>query len=212
MPRPRFNNLSKAKRQRILESSAKVFAAYGYRGASLNQILEDAGISKGAAYYYFDDKADLYYTTLMHYMQELLAGLPLEIETLTAENFWEQVAALYRHQFTQFYERPWVLGITKSGGPEADFTLEALAENDQSPLAEVWGLAEGLTGRLLSRGRELGVVRDDLPDDLLQALMFAVDVAHDRWLFDRWDELSQADLELGALRIADTLRRMMSPG
>ena len=57
MPRPRFNKLTAEKRESILEAAAKEFATHGFEGASLNQILSNAGISKGAAYYYFDDKA-----------------------------------------------------------------------------------------------------------------------------------------------------------
>ena len=73
MPRPRFEKLSPEKREQILETSAKEFAANGYEGASLNQILAKAGISKGAAYYYFDNKADLYVTTThTHYAIELI--------------------------------------------------------------------------------------------------------------------------------------------
>ena len=49
MPRPRFNKLSAEKRECILEAAAKEFAAHGYDGASLNRILDETGISKGAA-------------------------------------------------------------------------------------------------------------------------------------------------------------------
>ena len=60
MPRPRFENLPLAKRRRILETAALEFATRGFDAASLNRIIRSARISKGAAYYYFDDKADLY--------------------------------------------------------------------------------------------------------------------------------------------------------
>ncbi len=50
MPRPRFYKLPEEKRERILEAAAKEFVAHGFEGASLNQILTAAGISKGAAY------------------------------------------------------------------------------------------------------------------------------------------------------------------
>ena len=58
MPRPRFEKLPPEKRETILETAAKEFAEFGYEGASLNQILAKSGISKGAAYYYFDNKED----------------------------------------------------------------------------------------------------------------------------------------------------------
>ena len=85
MPRPRFEKLAEGKRRRILEAAAKEFATYGYENASLNRMLEEAGISKGAAYYYFDDKADLYTTTLLHYLEELLEDMPFDVSRFTAE-------------------------------------------------------------------------------------------------------------------------------
>jgi hypothetical protein len=75
----------------------------------------------------------------------------------------------------------------------------------------LWASAEGLLIQLIERGRELGVIRDDLPDDLLQGLLVAVDVAHDRWLFAHWDSLSPADIDAAAERIAGVLRRLFEP-
>jgi AcrR family transcriptional regulator len=205
MPRPRFNKLSTKKQERILEAAAKEFAAHGFDGASLNQILDNAGISKGAAYYYFDDKADLYATTVLHYSQELMADLPFDLGQFTAANFWDELAAVYRHQFTGYAERPWVFGVAKAGGA---LTAEMLASG---PLVELWQQAQFLLAQLIQRGRELGVVRTDMAEDLLLSLLIAVDDAHDRWLFAHWSELSPADLDQAAERISDTLRRLLSP-
>jgi len=206
MPRPRFNKLSAEKQERILEAAAKEFAAHGFDGASLNQILDDAGISKGAAYYYFDDKADLYATTVLHYSQEVLADLSYDPAEFTAANFWDELAAVYQQQFTGYAERPWVFGVAKAGGA---MTTEMLSAG---PLAELWRQAEFLLAQLIQRGRELGVIRNDMPEDLLLALLIAVDDAHDRWLFAHWPELTTADLEQAAQRISDTLRRLLSAG
>ncbi len=205
MPRPRFNKLPAPKQERILEAAAKEFAANGYEGASLNRILDAAGISKGAAYYYFDDKADLYATTVLHYSQEIMSDSLADPTVFTAVNFWEELTAVYRHQFTSYAERPWVFGVVKAGG---SLTSEMLA---QGPLTELWQEAQFLLAKLFQRGRELGLIRTDLPDELLLMLVIAVDDAHDRWLFDHWAELSPADLEQAAIRISDTLRRLLSP-
>lgn len=205
MPRPRFRKLSEEKRERILEAAAKEFALHGYDAASLNRILEEAGISKGAAYYYFDDKADLYTTTILHYSQELLDGLPVDLEQFTAANFWEKLADVYRHQFTSYAERPWVFGVAKADGT---LSVENLTEG---PLADVWEEAQFLLVRLLQHGRQLGVIRSDLPQELLLSLVIAVDEAHDRWLYARWSELSAADLERAAVRMSSLLRRLLTP-
>ncbi len=206
MPRPRFNRLTAEKRERILEAAAKEFAAHGYDGASLNQILNGAGISKGAAYYYFDDKADLYITTILHYSQELMAELSFDPAQLTGTNYWDEIAELYLQQFTAYVERPWVFGVAKAGG-------SAPAElQDQEPLAQLLEQAQLLLVQLLRRGKQLGVVRDDLPEALLLALVVAVDDAHDQWLYAHWAEHSSADLEAAALRASDMLRRLLTPG
>jgi len=205
MPRPRFNKLPAEKRERILEAAAKEFVAHGYEGASLNRILDEAGISKGAAYYYFDDKADLYATATLHYSQELLDDSSYEPARFTAQNYWDEIAALYRHQFTSYAERPWVFGLAKAGGSSS---AERLAGG---PLADLWEQAQFLLVQLLGHGRDLGVIRNDLPEELLLSLVIAVDDAHDRWLFAHWSELSPADLEGAATRIADTLRRLLRP-
>lgn len=205
MPRPRFNKLAKEKRERILEAAAKAFAAHGYDGASLNQILADAGISKGAAYYYFDDKADVFATTIVYYSQELMADSLSNLDQFTAVNFWESLTSVYRHQFTAFAERPWVFGVVKASRMSSS---EMLTEG---PLAEIWQEAQFSLKQLLQRGRDLGVIRDDLPEELLISLLLAVDDAHDRWLFDHWSELTTADLEQAAVRIGDILRRLLSP-
>ncbi len=54
---------SKKKQQmicRILESAKKEFGRYDYQAASLNRICDDAGISKGIIYHYFENKDALY--------------------------------------------------------------------------------------------------------------------------------------------------------
>jgi AcrR family transcriptional regulator len=206
MPRPRFNKLATKKQERILEAAAKEFAAHGFDGASLNQILDEAGISKGAAYYYFDNKADLYATTVLHYSQEVVADLSYDLAQFSAASFWDDLAAVYRAQFTNYAERPWVFGVAKAGGA---MTTEMLTTE---PLVELWRQAQSLLAQLIQRGRELGVIRTDMPEDLLLSLLIAVDDAHDRWLLAHWPEMAPADLEQAADRISDTLRRLLSPG
>jgi AcrR family transcriptional regulator len=60
MVRPRFAKLPPAQQQAILRAALDEFAAHGFHDASLNRIIEAAGISKGSMYYYFDGKQDLF--------------------------------------------------------------------------------------------------------------------------------------------------------
>jgi AcrR family transcriptional regulator len=48
------------KRERILNAARKEFAQKGYNDASTNEIVKEAGISKGALFNYFESKKELY--------------------------------------------------------------------------------------------------------------------------------------------------------
>ena len=206
MPRPRFDKLSPAKQRRILEAAAREFGAHGYEGASLNKILEEAEISKGAAYYYFDDKADLYTTTVKHYADYLMGDLSFGVEELEGDAFWSRIADFYWQQFAASYDKPWALAAVKSAARLSD---EALAENESlaAYLEEVMGNAM----TLLRHGQEAGAVRRDLPDDLLLSLFIAVDDAGDRWLLAHWDDLTREELEATVRKMADAMRRLLAP-
>jgi AcrR family transcriptional regulator len=60
MPRPRFHKLPPEQQQAILGAALEEFSTRGFTVASLNRIIDAAGISKGSMYYYFDSREDLY--------------------------------------------------------------------------------------------------------------------------------------------------------
>jgi AcrR family transcriptional regulator len=51
-------------RDRILESAARVFARKSFQGASLDEVAADAGLTKGAVYWHFKSKNDLFFALL----------------------------------------------------------------------------------------------------------------------------------------------------
>ena len=85
MPRPRFNNLDADKQASILNAAFEAFSEHGFEDASYNLIIERAGISKGAMYYYFDDKEDLYSTVVRRELGDLMEGFESIPEAQNAE-------------------------------------------------------------------------------------------------------------------------------
>jgi AcrR family transcriptional regulator len=61
-----------ATRQHILQAALRRFAHNGYAAASVQQIVDDAKVSKPALYYYFQDKAGLFQAYRL--MQAAVAG------------------------------------------------------------------------------------------------------------------------------------------
>ncbi len=78
--------IQKQKREQILEAALEVFSAYGYRGATIDQIAEAADMSKPNLLYYFRRKEDIHTTLLGRLLKTWLepleeldpAGEPLE--------------------------------------------------------------------------------------------------------------------------------------
>jgi len=60
MPKHTFLNLPEEKRERILRAALEEFSAADYAKATIDRIVERAGIPKGSFYQYFEDKDDLY--------------------------------------------------------------------------------------------------------------------------------------------------------
>ncbi|MGL5435959.1 MAG: TetR family transcriptional regulator [Lachnospiraceae bacterium] len=59
MPTDRFNRLSDEKKKIIREAAIKEFARVSFEKASINQIIQNADISRGSFYTYFTDKQDV---------------------------------------------------------------------------------------------------------------------------------------------------------
>ncbi|MDR6120883.1 TetR/AcrR family transcriptional regulator [Bacillus sp. SLBN-46] len=56
----KFLNLDSEKQNRIINAAIKEFAQKGYSNASTNEIVKEAGISKGLLFHYFQNKKQLF--------------------------------------------------------------------------------------------------------------------------------------------------------
>jgi len=188
MARARFEKLPAEKQEAILAAAAEEFAARGYEAASLNRIIERAGSSKGSLYYYFEDKADLLRTA----MERALARALREVEfpalaDLTAERFWERVRAVALASLPQMEADTWYMRLMRSFYRLRE---EAAAREATSAVLEE---SRGFVVAFLERGRQLGVVRTDVPLDLLVEIYLAADQAGDRWMLRHWDTWTQQE-------------------
>jgi TetR/AcrR family transcriptional regulator len=59
----------------ILKAALEAFSAYGFRGATVDQIAASCGLSKPNLLYYFRRKEDLYRAVLEHTLQDWLEPL-----------------------------------------------------------------------------------------------------------------------------------------
>lgn len=57
-------------RQRILRSARKLFNREGYEGVSIDQVMAEAGLTRGAFYFHFRSKAQLYSEAIAFVLEE----------------------------------------------------------------------------------------------------------------------------------------------
>ena len=75
-PAPRRRTrIQQEKRDLILEAALEVFSAHGFRGATIDQIAEAAGMSKPNLLYYFRRKEDIHETLMQRLLDTWLAPL-----------------------------------------------------------------------------------------------------------------------------------------
>lgn len=74
MPRPK-TRIQQKNSQTILEAALDVFSAHGFRGATLDQIAEVAGLSKPNLLYYFPSKEAIHQSLLTGLLQTWLDPL-----------------------------------------------------------------------------------------------------------------------------------------
>jgi TetR/AcrR family transcriptional regulator len=68
----KFLNLDTEKQDRIINAAIKEFAQKGYDHASTNEIVKEAGISKGLLFHYFGNKKQMYFY-LFDYCNKIIA-------------------------------------------------------------------------------------------------------------------------------------------
>ncbi len=72
---PRRTRIQQEKRELILEAALEVFSTHGFRGSTIDQIAEAAGMSKPNLLYYFRSKEDIHETLMQRLLDTWLAPL-----------------------------------------------------------------------------------------------------------------------------------------
>ena len=94
LPYNRFEQLDEKKRLNVLETALDEFTKNSFKSSSINQISKKAGLSAGALYYYFEDKEDLFYSTLDYAVKRLWNHVG-DTKTLFEEyGYWEGITEI----------------------------------------------------------------------------------------------------------------------
>ena len=153
-------------RRRIVEASRRVFMRRGYGQATVDDILDETGISRGAFYHHFSGKEDLLKAVLEEHSRSAFTHLetmgPVSSLDELIERFVEAQIDHLRHE-------------VPSGALSVEFWALATREDwVRAPVAEFHrSLREFLTN-MLSAGQGPGVVRRDLDAEAAAFLFQAI--------------------------------------
>lgn len=158
------------KRARILQAAKAIFLKSGYHGTSMNQIAQEAGVTKLTVYNHFQDKANLFICAITETCEETLGTKQFELDA--SVDFYQALFIVCSRALQIIYS------------PEAlklEHVLFELA-TEQSPLAEQFFTAshtrlQNELAAFFQNAAELGFIQSDDPiyqTELLLTLLLGV--------------------------------------
>jgi len=96
MPKQTFFNLNEDKRRRIVDAATKEFGEYGFHGARLNNIVQNAGIAKGSFYQYFEDLDDLFLHLIKTHIELKLNAIQEVLDQNPDADLFKKIAKIQK--------------------------------------------------------------------------------------------------------------------
>lgn len=145
---------AQATRKKILEAAATAFARNGLAGTSLNDIIRESDLTKGAFYFHFASKDDLALAAFRHKQEQLVAGMQAAVPPDAPA--LERLTAMLRERVRLLDEDPSLRCVLTLG---QELRVDAGPDGEYAAFQE---LALETFAGLLSEGRSDGSVGDDV--------------------------------------------------
>jgi AcrR family transcriptional regulator len=155
--------IQSARRERLLDAAARLFAQWGFAKTSVDELAREAGVSKGAVYLEFPDK-EAVLKAVVH--REIARYSEDWLQRFAQDPGEWSFARMFQHSIAAVDANPFV---------------KALLTRDQRVLGRVLQRDTDFVARtismrteLFSRLQEAGAMRDDIPAPVLAYLMSAI--------------------------------------
>ncbi|OPY60280.1 MAG: Fatty acid metabolism regulator protein [Syntrophorhabdaceae bacterium PtaU1.Bin034] len=148
-------------REAIIEESIRLFLANGFRGTSVKEITEAAGIGRGTLYWYFKSKDEILESIFRKFEREFVEGLINAVESCEGD-----FIAKYRvfHKVgTEFARDQRELALAST-----TLLSEVLGSNTENEkvVRSIYGRYRHFVESMLEEGKREGKVRTDLDTSL----------------------------------------------
>ncbi len=154
-------------RQRLMESALGVLARNGYERATVDEIVRDAGFSKGAFYVHFEAKEDIFWAMLEERIRRQQEAFreAADPDLPVAQN----LALVLRSFFALHHDEPLWSALFMEFAAHASRNQKV-----REQLAAMYLSWRNFTIEALNVGRDAGLVRKDIDIDFLASLLIAV--------------------------------------
>ena len=133
----KFFDLKKEKQDRIINAAMKVFALNGYRNASTDDIVKEAGISKGLLFHYFESKIGVY-TFLFDYSARYTTLVLKSNVDSDSTDLFEIIRQIEFSKLLTIRSHPYMQMFLKSCMKEDIFEALAAIEEKRTALSELY--------------------------------------------------------------------------
>jgi len=157
-------------RAKILEAAFYAFFRQGFTATSLDAILAETGVTKGALYHHFANKDELGFAVIDEVIGEYIRRTWIRPLNDTSDPVGTLIGTIEHNRANMQAE------AAKLGCPLNSLTQEMAARNDAfrvhaAALYEEWRVA---IANAFRRGREIGTVRDDVDGEAAATFIIAV--------------------------------------
>lgn len=176
----KFFDLKKEKQDRMINAILKVFAMEGYRHASTDEIVKEAGISKGLLFHYFESKLGAYTFVYDYSVRFVILELRATLNTSETDLF-ELMKQIEQARLQAMWGYPYMQQfLNRSMSENVSEALLAI-EDKRNMLTETYAkilsqadfsrLPEGVDGEMLYRMMDFaikGLMAERFRDDSFQ--------------------------------------------
>ncbi|MDR3295341.1 MAG: TetR/AcrR family transcriptional regulator [Clostridiales Family XIII bacterium] len=170
-----MENQEEAKKMRIVNAAISEFARHGYKNANTNDIVKEAGVSKGLLFHYFGSKKQLY-VYLYEYAMRLIT------DAVADEFDWEERDIFKRWRTGAAIK----LRMMREHGMLFEFIIDAYARTANEVKEEIdtsTGVWMAFNWDQLMKSADTSLFRDDIDvGKAMQVIWWSINACTQKWV------------------------------
>jgi AcrR family transcriptional regulator len=198
----KFRRLTDEKRKRILEASIVEFSEKGYEGASMNKVVESAGISKGSLFNYFQTKSSLFLYVYDLALKQVKSYLRSVRDQTSQDPFFQRLEKIMYAGVEFINDHPRL----------AQIYFHLLYTSDAPRSREILNRIRQLSADYLSEIIQEGIERGEVNPDLkLEQAVFLIDSGLNQFLYHYHTSSDQMIVQEWVEGLMSVFKRGLAP-